>query len=246
MKWSRDLYPIRERAANARTETWGRLDIERLFGVGRASAQGLMKAIGEVQPVGRAHFVERTSLLGFLDAMIAAEDFDEAFRSRMREADAPPYTKPLKVSLPAGLRTVMLRDLPPNISLTPGRLEIIANSSIAMLESLALLAQAMQNDFLHVQAILDPCPRLPQAKPTISEPFSTDFVVRGKVGLRRTWALFPRRSISTNDAAVSCSPHKPSAIAARRSKPSATVYSLRSQNAEKRFQSATLIRKVMG
>ncbi|AXC10229.1 hypothetical protein ACPOL_0872 [Acidisarcina polymorpha] len=94
-----------------------------------------MKAIGEVQPVGGAHFVERTSLLGFLDAMIAAEDFDEAFRSRMREADAPLSTTPLKVSLPANLRTVMLRDLPPNISLTPGRLEIIANSSVAMLES---------------------------------------------------------------------------------------------------------------
>ena len=34
VKWSRDLHPIRERAAHARTETWGRLDIERLFGVG--------------------------------------------------------------------------------------------------------------------------------------------------------------------------------------------------------------------
>ena len=50
VKWSRDLHSIRERAAHARTETWGRVDIEGIFGVGRATAQTLMKAIGEVQP----------------------------------------------------------------------------------------------------------------------------------------------------------------------------------------------------
>jgi hypothetical protein len=62
VKWSRELHSIRERAALARTETWGRVDIEGLFGVGRATAQTLMKAIGEVQPVGGAHFVERLSV----------------------------------------------------------------------------------------------------------------------------------------------------------------------------------------
>ena len=90
VKWSRDLHSIRERAANARTETWGRVDIEQLFGVGRATAQTLMKAIGEVQPVGGAHFVERSSLLNFLEAMIDAPDFDLALRSRVREAERPP------------------------------------------------------------------------------------------------------------------------------------------------------------
>jgi hypothetical protein len=164
VKWSRDLHSIRERAANARAETWGRWDIERLFGVGRASAQSLMKAIGEVQSVGGAHFVERTSLLGFLDAMIDAEDLEEAFRFRIREADAPPSVKPLRVALPPDLRSVMLRDLPRNISLSPGRLEITANSSVDMLESLALLAQAMQNDLPHVQTILDPTPMPPHVQ----------------------------------------------------------------------------------
>lgn len=48
VKWSRELHSLRECAAHARTETWGRLDIEQLFGVGRATAQTLMKAIGEV------------------------------------------------------------------------------------------------------------------------------------------------------------------------------------------------------
>jgi hypothetical protein len=115
-----------------------------------------MKAIGEVQPVGGAHFVERSSLLSFLDAMIDAPDFDQAFRSRIREADAPPSPKPLRVTLPSDLRSILLRDLPENISLSPGRLEITGDSAVAMLESLALLAQAMQNDLAQVQAIWEP------------------------------------------------------------------------------------------
>jgi hypothetical protein len=164
VKWSRDLHSIRERAAHARTETWGRLDIEQLFGVGRATAQTLMKAIGEVQPVGGAHFVERSSLLSFLDAMIDAPDFDLALRSRVREADAPPSPKPLRVALPSDLRSIMLRDLPENISLSPGRLEITADSAVVMLESLALLAQAMQNDLAQVQAIWEPAAEPPEVE----------------------------------------------------------------------------------
>ena len=164
VKWSRELHSIRERAERARTETWGRVDIEELFGVGRVTAQTLMKAIGEVQPVGGAHFVERSSLLSFLDAMIDAPDFDLALRSRVLEADAPPSPKPLRIALPADLRSVLLRDLPANITLSPGRLEITADSTVGMLESLALLAQAMQNDLVQVQAVLDPPPAPPHVE----------------------------------------------------------------------------------
>ncbi len=155
VKWSRDLHPIRERAVRSRTETWSRQDLERLFGVGRATAQTLMKAIGEVQSVAGAHFVERTSLLAFLDAMIEAPSVEVALRSRVREAEAPPAPRPLRIALPHDLRNVMLRDLPENIRLSPGRLEITAPSAVAMLESLALLAQAMQNDLEQVRWALE-------------------------------------------------------------------------------------------
>jgi hypothetical protein len=164
VKWSRDLHLIRERAAQARTETWGRVDLEELFGVGRVTAQTLMKVIGEVQPVGGAHFVERSSLLSFLDSMIAAPDFDLAFRDRVLEADPPPSPKPLRIALPADLRSIMLRDLPAHISLSQGRLEITADSAVAMLESLTLLAQAMQNDLAQVQAVLEPPARPPDVE----------------------------------------------------------------------------------
>ena len=65
VKWARDLHPIRERATRSKTEIWSRQDIEHLFGVGRASAQTLMKCIGAVETVGAAHFVGREDLLRF-------------------------------------------------------------------------------------------------------------------------------------------------------------------------------------
>ena len=172
VKWSRDLHPIRERAARSRTETWSRRDIERLFGVGRAAAQTLMRAIGGVQAVAGAHFVERSSLLAFLDEMIAAPAIDEAFRRRALEAEAPPAPRALRISLPHDLRNVMLRDLPGNIRLSPGRLEIAADSAAAMLESLALLAQAMQNDLERMRSILEP----PGAPPAVDDAALRNFL----------------------------------------------------------------------
>ena len=156
VKWSRDLHPIRQRAARSRTETWSRTDIEDLFGIGRASAQSLMKAIGEVKAVGGAHFVERPSLLGFLDAMLASPSVEEALRQCLLEAEAPPKPKALRVSLPEDLRRARLPDLPPNISLAPGRLEITADTAVGMLESLLALAMVMQNDLDRFREVIEP------------------------------------------------------------------------------------------
>ena len=135
-----------------------------LFDVGRATAQTLMKAIGEIQSVGAAHFVERSSLLAFLDEMIEAPSVEEALRQRVLEAEAPPAPKTLRVTLPHDLRNVMLRDLPENIRLSPGRLEITAASAVLMLESLAILAQVMQNDLEQVRFVLESPESPPQIR----------------------------------------------------------------------------------
>ena len=156
VKWARDLHLIRERAARSRTETWSRQDLEHLFAVGRATAQTLIKAIGEVESVGGAHFVERPALLTFLDQMIAAPSVEEAMRARLLEAVPVPRPKTLRVSLPPDLRHAMLPDLPPNITLEAGRLEIRAETAVEMLESLATLALIIQNDLDRFRAIIEP------------------------------------------------------------------------------------------
>lgn len=158
VKWARDLHLLRERASRSRTETWSRQDIEHLFGVGRVTAQTLMKGIGEVQSVAGAHFIERPALLAFLDAMITAPSVDEALRARLDHVEPVARPKPLKVSLPADLRHAMMPDLPPTITLAPGRLEIRAETAEAMLESLFALAMVMLNDLERFRAAIEPTP----------------------------------------------------------------------------------------
>ncbi len=160
--WSRDLHPLRERAARSRTETWSRADIEHLFGVSRASAKSLLKAIGNVQTVGAAHFVDRSSLLAFLDEMIAADSVEAALQQRLAAAEPPPRPKAMRVSLPDDLRRAMLPDLPANVSLSPGRIEITADTAVAMVESLFALAMVMQNDLDRWQKAIEP-PQKPDA-----------------------------------------------------------------------------------
>lgn len=146
VKWSRDLHLIRHAANRSRTETWSRLDIQRLFGTTRASAQSLMKAIGGVQIVGASHFVARGSLFDFLDEMITAKSVEAALQKRLIGADPAPRSKALQVSLPDDFRHALLPDLPGNVTLEPGRIEIRADSAEAMFESLFTLALVMQND----------------------------------------------------------------------------------------------------
>ncbi len=127
-----------------------------MFSVGRATAQTLMKAIGHIQTIGSTHFVDRASLLAFLDAMIAAPSVEEGLRGRLAEAEPAPTRKRMKVSLPQGLRRTMLPDLPANVVLAPGRLEITSPTVVGMLESLVALAMVMQNDLDRFQSVIQP------------------------------------------------------------------------------------------
>ena len=162
VKWSRDLHTIRDRATRSRTETWSRQDLEQLFNVGRASAQGLLRAIGGVATIAGAHFVDRAAVVGFLDAMIAAPAVEPALQERLAAADPPPRRTTLRTSLPSDLRQAMIEDLPPNVTLSPGRLEITAPTAVAMLESLVTLALVMQNDLERFRTVIEPPPAPPE------------------------------------------------------------------------------------
>lgn len=51
-----------------------------------------------------------------------------------------------RISLPADLRKAMLPDLPSNVTLAPGRIEITAGTPSGLVEVLTTLAMVMQND----------------------------------------------------------------------------------------------------
>lgn len=152
VKWSRDLHSIREHAKTSRTETWSRQDLEYLFHVGRSTAQTLARAIGEVETVAGAHFVDRAGLVDFLDEMIAADSVDEALRKRLEEARKPPKRHSLKVTLPQDLRNARIGELPAAVEIRPGELVIHAPNMMALLENLAVFARVLENDFASVEA----------------------------------------------------------------------------------------------
>jgi hypothetical protein len=52
--------------------------------VKRASAQNLMRLIGNVQSIGSTHFLDRSALLLFLDEVVAADRVSEAVAKRNR------------------------------------------------------------------------------------------------------------------------------------------------------------------
>ena len=146
VQWLRELHRLHAEAARSRVETFARRDIEHLFGIGRVQAQALMKAIGGLQAVAGAHFLERPALLAFLDELLQAPEPERALQARLEGAQPAPRPKPLRIRLPGSLRTAMLPELPRNVRLTPGRIEILAPTAGRMAESLLALALVMQND----------------------------------------------------------------------------------------------------
>jgi len=159
ISWSDRAYSIRERVSRSKMQTWRRRDIENLFEIKRASAQNLMKLIGNVQSIGSTHFLDRSSLLLFLDEAIAADRVSEAVARRQLVVEPPPSSKnrrSLRFALPRDLRSVMARDLPPNIELSGGLLSIRGNDAMDIVRSLHLVAQALENDLDTMQSLLDP------------------------------------------------------------------------------------------
>jgi len=161
ISWSYRIHEIRTRVEHSKLQSWSRRDLEDLFAVRRASAQSLMKTIGGIQNIGGTHLVDRDALTEFLDRSIASDNLSATVQERRIESGPVPRPKRLTFSLPPELRTVMVADLPVCIQLDPGRLTITGVGSVEILESLYLLAQAMQNDIDSVQQRLDPPPMPP-------------------------------------------------------------------------------------
>lgn len=139
-------------------------DLERVFGVKRAAAQQLMRAIGEVTNVGGKYVVSRSSVLNFLESARQAESVESAVRTRIQEADPVPRPRFMKNPLPEDMRSVMFRDLPDSVSITQGRIEILGDNVTEVTEMLLLLAMAMQNDYESIAQVLDPPPTPPSVE----------------------------------------------------------------------------------
>jgi hypothetical protein len=167
VKWVTRLYEIRQRVLNSKIETWDRQAIENLFDVRRVTAQSLMRAIGELSNVAGAHLTSRSSLLDFVDYVLAADDMELAVRTRIdTAAAAPSQKKGLRLPIPDELRAVRLADLPKHIKIAPGLLTIEGADAFEILTQLAVLARALDNDLDSFVMAWNRAPLPPRDSPT--------------------------------------------------------------------------------
>jgi hypothetical protein len=162
ISWRYRIPEIRQRVRNSVVETWTRRDFETVFEIKRAAAQLLMKAVGEIQNVGGTYAIDRPALLAFLENLEKAEDIEAKRREKLFLAEPVPRPRFLRNTLSEDLRSVMVRDLPPEITLEHGRLEITGANAEQIVERLWLLAAAMQNDLDTAAASLNPPPVPPR------------------------------------------------------------------------------------
>jgi hypothetical protein len=159
LKWRHDLHLIFQRAKNSKTETWKRTDIEDLFNVSRPSAQTIMKAVGEIDNIGGVYTLPRAALIAYLERMIKADDPGAEHNQLIATSSPVPRPRRLQVSVPDDLRSVMVSDLPSGITIDQGRIEIVGRNTEEVLQSLYILAQALQNDLDTAAQLIDP-PRI--------------------------------------------------------------------------------------
>lgn len=162
ISWASRLHYIREVVQNSVAESWTRTDLERAFEIERSSAQTLMKAIGDVNNFGGKHFVERASVLEFLDEMIQTEDIAEAFAGRLAGAKRPPKPRKIKIPIPQDIRSICGSELPSQIRLSPLKIEITGEDFVEILQHLYTLSQALQNDPESLRLMIEPPAKPPR------------------------------------------------------------------------------------
>jgi hypothetical protein len=165
ISWASRAPGIWNRIQASSRQSWRRGDIKRLFEVKRATAQTLIKLIGEVHLVGGTHVLDRSSLLGFLEEVLAAPTVAEGVARRWLAAE------PLRAAAASASCTPHCPPTSnrswPAICHLPSRSNPARSSSPAPARDLwrnRLLAQALQNDLGTIQTMLDPPPRAPSVE----------------------------------------------------------------------------------
>jgi hypothetical protein len=143
--WRHSLHPIQERATLSKLEYWRREDIEYLFAIKREAARNIMRATGNIENLGAVHVVSKYALVDLIEKLIAADDPDRVLANLLDKAPSRRIEKPLQVPIPEQFKTIGLSELPSNIIIKPGRLEIEGNAFV-ILQSLALLARALEGE----------------------------------------------------------------------------------------------------
>ena len=164
--WRHDLHPIQERVTQSKLEYWRREDIEGLFAIKREAARNIMRATSKIENLGGVHVVSKYDLLELIEKLIVDDNPDRVLANLLDEAPSPPTAKPIQVPIPEQFKTVGLNELPSNIVIEPGRLEI-KGDALTIIQSLALLARALEGEIDFAQ-FCERCNQTPEPDKKLS------------------------------------------------------------------------------
>ena len=181
--WENRAQELRNCVNDSPTETWTRKDIMDLFEVRSTAAKKIIRAVGQVHKIGTSYFVEREDLLALLEKTTKRQSVTAEFRRNLLQFQ-PPRRRPITFTLDDQHRVTRADDLPTNIRLEPGYLEIRGADSDDILRSLKLLISALENDFEGVSSCWD---RVGENRS--EEPGEMDALLLGLATLRMQKAL---------------------------------------------------------
>lgn len=153
--WEHRAQELRNRVKDSATETWTRKDIMDLFEVRSTAAKNIIRAVGKVHKIGTSYFVERQDLLALLEKTTKRQSVTAEFRRNLLQFQ-PPRRQPIPFTLDDQHRVTRADDLPTNILLEPGHLDIRGADRDDVLRSLKMLISALENDFEGVTSYWDP------------------------------------------------------------------------------------------
>lgn len=148
-EWIHRIPGILERTRTFATQYVGRTAIEDLFCVSPRQAVRILQKMG-AENVGGAKVIDRDKLVERLEQL--QQDKNVVFESNRREnlhrklEEARSEARLPKIEIPP-VPMVSLGQLPMDIQLEPGKLEVRFSSSAELLQNLMLLTQAISSDW---------------------------------------------------------------------------------------------------
>jgi hypothetical protein len=143
--WLPRLHEIRRSVSGSVRTHYDRPALEQLFQLQPRAAGKLLEILPQVEALGRSRLVERAELVRFLDRVHEAEDVTAAVNEQRGEKRIS-HRKPRLLVRRELIDQGGLPALPETVVLERGRLEVRFGSKLELIEQLAMIVGAVEND----------------------------------------------------------------------------------------------------
>lgn len=147
ISWLPRLSDIRRSVSNSVRTHYDRPALELLFQMQPRAAGKLMAILPQVEALGRSRLVEKDALLRFLEKVGGADNASTAYTRQRAEKGNVSRKKPRLLVRRELVDGGSLAALPKTVELSRGHLLVTFENRLEMLESLAMVLGAVENNF---------------------------------------------------------------------------------------------------